>query len=99
MAFELDIERDNIVPIKVIGIGGGGSNAVNHNNVRRSAASNSLRLIQTSRLCAAPVLHIKFKSARSLPKASGAGSTRIGRKAAEETRGDKKVLRAPRWCF
>ncbi|MEG2858230.1 MAG: cell division protein FtsZ, partial [Clostridia bacterium] len=29
MAFELDTERDTVVAIKVIGVGGGGSNAVN----------------------------------------------------------------------
>ena len=41
MAFELDDNFDSGVNIKVIGVGGGGNNAVNRMIRQRSAASNS----------------------------------------------------------
>ncbi len=94
MAFELDAERDIVVAIKVIGAGGGGSNAVNRmitSNVRGVefiAANTDKQALRDSNAT------YKIQLGEKLTKGLGAGSNpEIGRKAAEESREQiKKVL-------
>lgn len=94
MAFELDAERDIVVAIKVIGAGGGGSNAVNRmitSNVRGVefiAANTDKQALRDSNAT------YKIQLGEKLTKGLGAGSNpEIGRKAAEESRDQiKKVL-------
>ncbi len=94
MAFELDTEQDIVVAVKVIGAGGGGSNAVNRmikSNVRGVefiAANTDKQALRSSGAT------YKIQLGEKLTKGLGAGSDpEIGRKAAEESRDQlKKVL-------
>ncbi|MBR5479033.1 MAG: cell division protein FtsZ [Clostridia bacterium] len=94
MAFELDADRDIVVAIKVIGAGGGGSNAVNrmiNSNVRGVefiAANTDKQALRNS-----SATH-KIQLGEKLTKGLGAGSDPdIGRQAADESRDQiRKVL-------
>ena len=94
MAFELDADRDIVVAIKVIGAGGGGSNAVNrmiNSNVRGVefiAANTDKQALRNS-----SATH-KIQLGEKLTKGLGAGSDpEIGRQAADESRDQiRKVL-------
>ncbi len=90
---EFDIEMEQYASIKVVGIGGGGSNAVN----RMIAAG-----LQGVEFCAintdAQALYLanagtKLQIGEQLTKGLGAGANpEIGRKAAEESRGDIEAM-------
>ena len=94
MAYQLDTEQDIVVAIKVIGAGGGGSNAVNRmikSNVRGVefiAANTDKQALRNSGAT------YRIQLGEKLTKGLGAGSDpEIGRKAAEESRDQiKKVL-------
>ena len=94
MAFELDAGREIVVAIKVIGAGGGGSNAVNrmiNSNVRGvefiAANTDKQALLGSSAT-------YKIQLGEKLTKGLGAGSDpEIGRQAADESRDQiRKVL-------
>ena len=94
MAFELDADRDIVVAIKVIGAGGGGSNAVNrmiNSNVRGVefiVANTDKQALLGSNAT------YKIQLGEKLTKGLGAGSDpEIGRQAADESRDHiRKVL-------
>ncbi|MGE5552433.1 MAG: cell division protein FtsZ [Betaproteobacteria bacterium] len=84
--FELDVETDQLASIKVVGIGGGGSNAVNRmiaaglTGVEFLAMNTDAQALQCSR-----ATH-RLQLGESLTKGLGAGSNPdIGRDAAEES--------------
>ena len=87
MGFELEMGIDNVANIKVIGVGGGGNNAVNrmiHNDVK----GVEFVAINTDK----PVLNLsaantKLQIGEKLTGGKGAGANpEVGRKAAEESR-------------
>lgn len=87
MGFELEMGLDNVVSIKVIGIGGGGNNAVNRmitsavKGVEFVAINTDKQALNYSEATA------KIQVGEKLTKGQGAGSNpEIGRKAAEESR-------------
>lgn len=101
MAFELDAERDVVVSIKVIGVGGGGSNAVNRmiksdvRGVEFIAVNTDKQALRDSNAT------YKIQIGEKLTKGLGAGSDpEVGRKAAEESReAIKKVLEGTEMVF
>ncbi|HHV72712.1 MAG TPA: cell division protein FtsZ [Clostridia bacterium] len=85
--FEFDIERDNFANIKVIGVGGGGSNAVNRmieaglKGVEFICVNTDLQALSLSNASK------KIQIGEKLTKGLGAGADpEIGEKAAEESR-------------
>jgi len=85
--FELEIEVDHLASIKVVGVGGGGSNAINR---MISAGLRGVEFIalntdaQALRMADAPN---KIQIGEKLTKGLGAGANpEVGKKAAEESR-------------
>ncbi len=86
---EFDIEMDNYTQIKVIGVGGGGNNAVNRmieanlQGVQFIAINTDKQALQTSKA------EYKIQIGEKLTRGLGAGANpEIGKKAAEESRDD-----------
>jgi len=84
---EFDLDQDQLAQIKVIGVGGGGSNAVNRmiemgvQGVEFIAVNTDSQALQLSRA------EQKLKIGEKLTRGLGAGANpEIGRKAAEESR-------------
>ncbi len=101
MPFELDAERETVVSIKVIGAGGGGSNAVNR-MITSGVRGVEFIAVNTDR----QALHAsnatyKVQIGEKVTKGLGAGSDpEVGRKAAEESRDAiKKVLEGTDMAF
>lgn len=89
MGFEFEMGMDNVVTIKVIGVGGGGNNAVNRmisggvQGVEFIAINTDKQALNYS------AATVKIQVGEKLTKGQGAGSNpEIGRKAAEESRED-----------
>lgn len=87
MGFEFEAEMDNVVSIKVIGVGGGGNNAVNRminsgvQGVEFIAVNTDKQALNYS------AATVKIQVGEKLTKGQGAGSNpEVGRKAAEESR-------------
>lgn len=87
--FEFDVEMDQFACIKVIGVGGGGNNAVNRmieaqvRGVEFIAINTDKQALHTSKA------EIKIQIGEKLTKGLGAGANpEIGKKAAEESRND-----------
>ncbi len=84
---EFDLDNDSLAQIKVIGVGGGGSNAVNRmiemgvQGVQFIAVNTDAQALQLSRA------EQKIKIGEKLTRGLGAGANpEVGRKAAEESR-------------
>ena len=84
---EFDLEMEQFARIKVIGVGGGGSNAVNRmvemgvQGVEFIAVNTDAQALQLSRA------EQKVKIGEKLTRGLGAGANpEVGRKAAEESR-------------
>ena len=60
MSFQIDNDFDSVVQIKVIGVGGGGGNAINR-MIRAQIQGVEFRLIQISRLFFIHRQLIKFR--------------------------------------
>lgn len=87
MAFELDRDFENIVQIKVVGVGGGGNNAVNR-MISSSVAGVEFISINTDRqaLLLSQATH-KLQIGDKLTHGQGAGANpEKGQRAAEESR-------------
>ncbi|WP_069650168.1 cell division protein FtsZ [Caloranaerobacter ferrireducens] len=87
--FEFDVEMDQFACIKVIGVGGGGNNAVNRmiesqvKGVEFIAINTDKQALHTSKA------EIKIQIGEKLTKGLGAGANpEIGKKAAEESRNE-----------
>ncbi|KPU28314.1 cell division protein FtsZ [Caloranaerobacter sp. TR13] len=87
--FEFDVELDQFACIKVIGVGGGGNNAVNRmiesqvKGVEFIAINTDKQALHTSKA------EIKIQIGEKLTKGLGAGANpEIGKKAAEESRNE-----------
>ena len=87
MAFGLDTGPDTVVTIKVIGVGGGGSNVVNR-MVRSGMKGVDFIAVNTDKQALnASSANYKLQIGEKLTGGKGAGSNPdIGRKAAEESR-------------
>ena len=87
MAFGLETGVENVVNIKVIGVGGGGNNAVNR-MVRSGAQGVDFIAVNTDKQALnASSANYKLQIGEKLTGGKGAGSNpEIGRKAAEESR-------------
>ncbi len=101
MAFDIEVASENVVDIKVIGVGGGGNNAVNRmaaagtTGVEFIAINTDRQALQQSD--AGTVIHIGEK----VTGGRGAGANpEIGRKAAEESRSQvSKILEGTHMAF
>ena len=93
MGFEFESGTDNVVNIKVIGVGGGGNNAVNR-MIASGLRGVEFIAINTDKQA---LLHAatprKLQIGEKLTKGFGAGSNpEIGKRAAEETRSEISKL-------
>ena len=87
MAFGLDMGPDNVVNIKVIGVGGGGNNVVNR-MVKTGTKGVEFIAVNTDKqaLAISSATH-KIQIGEKLTNGQGAGSDpEVGRKSAEENR-------------
>jgi len=91
MSFEMEIGFDNVVAIKVIGIGGGGNNAVNR-MIKNEVGGVDFIAINTDRQTLNhSAATNKIQIGEKITKGQGAGSNpEIGRKAADESREEIK---------
>ncbi|MTI70762.1 MAG: cell division protein FtsZ [Firmicutes bacterium] len=87
--FEFDVDMEQFAHIKVVGVGGGGNNALNRmieaevKGVEFIAINTDKQALQTSRA------ECKIQVGDKLTKGLGAGANpQIGKKAAEESRND-----------
>ena len=87
MAFGLDMGPDNVVNIKVIGVGGGGNNVVNR-MVRTGTKGVDFIAVNTDKQAlAVSSATYKIQIGEKLTHGQGAGSDpEVGRKSAEESR-------------
>ena len=101
MGFEFEMDYDTVVNIKVIGVGGGGNNAVNRmvtsglQGVEFIAINTDKQALNRSEAA------VKIQIGAKLTKGQGAGSKpETGRKAAEESREDiAKALEGAHMVF
>ena len=87
MAFGLETGPENVVSIKVVGVGGGGNNVVNR-MVRSGAQGVDFVAVNTDKKALnASSANYKIQIGEKLTGGKGAGSNpEVGRKAAEESR-------------
>ena len=87
MAFGMDTDRDSVVNIKVIGVGGGGNNVVNR-MVRTGTKGVDFIAINTDKQAlTVSAATYKIQIGEKLTNGQGAGSDpEVGRKSAEENR-------------
>ena len=87
MAFGLETGPENVVSIKVVGVGGGGNNVVNR-MVRSGAQGVDFVAVNTDKQALnASSANYKIQIGEKLTGGKGAGSNpEVGRKAAEESR-------------
>jgi len=101
MPFGMDTGPDNVVNIKVIGVGGGGNNVVNR-MVKSGTQGVDFIAINTDKqaLAISSATH-KIQIGEKLTNGQGAGSNpEVGKKSAEENRGQiEKVLENTNMVF
>lgn len=101
MGFEFEMDYDTVVNIKVIGVGGGGNNAVN-DMVRSGLQGLEFVAINTDKQALnRSEASVKIQIGAKLTKGQGAGSKpETGRKAAEESREEiSKALEGAHMVF
>ena len=87
MAFGLDMGPDNVVNIKVIGVGGGGNNVVNRMVKTGTKGVDFIAVNTDKQALAASSATYKIQIGEKLTNGQGAGSDpEVGRKSAEENR-------------
>ena len=89
MGFEFEMDYDSVVNIKVIGVGGGGNNAVNRMVTSGLQGVEFIAINTDKQALNRSEASVKIQVGTQLTKGQGAGSRpEIGRKAAEESRED-----------
>ena len=87
MAFGLDTGPDNVVTIKVIGVGGGGNNVVNRMVKSGTKGVDFIAVNTDKQALAVSSATLKIQIGEKLTGGQGAGSDpEVGRKSAEESR-------------
>ncbi len=87
MSFKFEETMDNVVNIKVIGIGGGGNNAVNHMITSGMKGVEFIAINTDKQVLNHSQAGTKIQIGEKLTKGQGAGSNpSIGQKAAEESK-------------
>ncbi|WP_122790526.1 cell division protein FtsZ [Intestinibacillus sp. Marseille-P6563] len=87
MSFKFEETMDNVVNIKVIGIGGGGNNAVNHMITSGMQGVEFIAINTDKQVLNHSQAGTKIQIGEKLTKGQGAGSNpAIGQKAAEESK-------------
>ncbi len=87
MAFGLDMGPDNVVNIKVIGVGGGGNNVVNRMVKTGTKGVDFIAVNTDKQALAVSSATLKIQIGEKLTNGQGAGSDpEVGRKSAEENR-------------
>ena len=102
MGFEFEMDYDSVVNIKVIGVGGGGNNAVNRMVTSGLQGVEFIAINTDKQALNRSEASVKIQVGTKLTKGQGAGSRpEIGRKAAEESREDinKALEGADRVCI
>ena len=101
MGFEFEMDYDSVVNIKVIGVGGGGNNAVNRMVTSGLQGVEFIAINTDKQALNRSEASVKIQVGTKLTKGQGAGSRpEIGRKAAEESREDiNKALESADMVF
>ena len=93
MGFEFETGTDNVVNIKVIGVGGGGNNAVNRMIASGLHGVDFISINTDKQALLHAATPRKLQIGEKLTKGFGAGSNpEIGKRAAEETRSEISKL-------
>jgi len=88
MAFGLDMGPDNVVNIKVVGVGGGGNNVVNRMVKTGTKGVDFIAVNTDKQVLSTSAATFKIQIGEKLTNGQGAGSDpEVGRKSAEENRG------------
>ena len=97
--FEFDLDNVQFADIKVIGCGGGGSNAVNRMIAADLKGIHFIALNTDAQALQMSEAHQKIQIGEKLTKGLGAGSDpSVGQRSAEESREDiAKAVREPTW--
>ena len=101
MGFELEMDLDTVVSIKVVGVGGGGNNAVNR-MIKSGLRGVEFIAINTDKQALNySAATRKIQVGEKLTRGRGAGSKpEIGQKAAEESRDEiKQALEGTNMVF
>ncbi len=101
MGFEFEMDYETIVNIKVIGVGGGGNNAVNRMVTSGLQGVEFIAINTDKQALNRSEASVKIQIGAKLTKGQGAGSRpETGRKAAEESREDiAKALEGAHMVF
>ena len=101
MAFILDEEMQNVTNIKVVGVGGGGGNAVNRMVTAGLQGVEFVAMNTDQQALNHSGATMKVQLGAKLTKGRGAGADpEIGQRAAEESKDDiANALRVRRWCL
>lgn len=101
MAFGFDAVADNVVNIKVIGVGGGGNNVVNRMVKSGMRGVDFIAVNTDKQALAVSSATYKIQIGEKLTGGQGAGSNpEVGRKSAEESRGQvSKALEETNMVF
>ncbi|HIV67610.1 MAG TPA: cell division protein FtsZ [Candidatus Butyricicoccus stercorigallinarum] len=101
MGFEFEMDYDTVVNIKVIGVGGGGNNAVNRMVTSGLQGVEFIAINTDKQALNRSEASVKIQIGAKLTKGQGAGSRpEVGRKAAEESREDiSKALEGAHMVF
>ena len=87
MGFQFEAEMDNVVNIKVIGVGGGGNNAVNRMITSGIRGVQFIAINTDQQALTRSLAETKIQIGEKLTKGQGAGSDPSkGEKAAQESR-------------
>ncbi len=101
MGFEFEPQMDTVVEIKVIGVGGGGNNAVNRMVTSDVKGVDFIAVNTDKQALKYSMATTKIQVGEKLTKGQGAGSNpEIGRKSAEESREEiSRVLEGTNMVF
>ena len=93
MGFEIEMDYDTVVNIKVIGVGGGGNNAVNRMVTSGLQGVEFIGVNTDKQALNRSEAAVKIQIGEKVTKGQGAGSKpEVGRKAAEESMADRKSV-------
>jgi cell division protein FtsZ len=98
MAFSLESGPDNVVTIKVVGVGGAGNNVVNR-MVEMGIQVVEIIACDTDKPPCNSKADVEIQIGKSHPGQGAGANPDVGKKAAEESRNKiAKALETPIWC-
>ncbi|WP_099203314.1 cell division protein FtsZ [Miniphocaeibacter massiliensis] len=89
MSFEMEVNNDELAKIKVVGVGGGGNNAIMRMHESGLRGVEFIAINTDRQILTTSAIETKLQIGEKLTKGLGAGANpSVGQKAAEESRND-----------